>query len=593
MLSDEIAEIFEKMALVLAFKGGDRFRILAYQRAAMSLADLEEDIRTLAKEGRLHQIPGIGDSLAKLIEEYIRTKRIRQFDDERKGIPDELIDLMSIPGLGPKTLATIHKRFHVESIEDLKRALDTGVLLTMPGFREKKAQNLQRGIELWLARKQRMTLGTALPFAERLLEDVKKIPLVEQADLAGSIRRRRDTIGDIDLLLSSRDCAAALSKFAGLPQVRQVLALGDTKATVLIDNGVQVDARAVSPESFGAALQYFTGSKDHNVHLRTIARKLGLKVNEYGIFRGSERLGGATEEEIYRVLKIPVMPPEIREDRGEIEAALEGKLPSLVELKDIRGDLHVHSDYSDGRSTMQELVEAAAGLGYAYLAIADHSPSATVARGLDEKRLEQKCREFEKLKETKSSVRLLLGVEVDILADGALDYPDRILSGFEVVTASIHGAFRQSRDHMTGRLLDAIANPHVHMIGHPTARLIGSRDPIDFDFQRVIRAAAEAGVALEINGSPLRMDLPDTMARLAHEAGVLLVINSDAHSVHQLEYLRYGVFQARRGWVRPENVINTWSVSKLIGWLKSRRSGEKVQPTRRKSLREKPQISTI
>jgi DNA polymerase (family 10) len=572
MLNEEIAGIFEKMSRVLAFKNAERFRILAYQRAAMSLADLKEDLATVAREGRLEEIPGIGKALARMIREYIRTKRIRQYDYERKRIPDELIDLMDVPGLGPKTLAAIHKRFRIQNIEQLRRALDTGLLLNMPGFREKKANNLRRGIELWLARRQRMPLGTALPLAERLLESVRDVAHVEAAELAGSLRRRRETIGDIDLLVQAKDTAAALRAVTRLPETRHVVAVGDTKATVVLENGIQVDIRAVPEESFGAALQYFTGSKQHNVHLRTIARQLGLKINEYGVFRGTERLGGRSEEEIYRLLGIPIMPPEIREDRGEIEAATEGRLPALVELESIRGDLHVHSNYSDGRSTMQEMAEAADLLHYEYLAIADHSPSARVARGLDLERLEKKIEEFEELRGARQGkpLRLLLGVEADILPNGQLDYPDSILSKFDVITASVHAAFKQSKDRMTGRLLDALANPRVHILGHPTTRLIGARDPVNFDFARVVRTAVDRGVALEINGSPIRMDLTDTLARTAQEAGTLFAINSDAHSTSQLEYMRYGVAQARRGWIEGKNVINTWPTSKLLSWLKSR-----------------------
>jgi DNA polymerase (family 10) len=570
MIKDEIATIFENMSRVLSFKGGDRFRIMAYQRAALSLRDLKEELETTAKEGRLKDIPGIGTDLAAMIEEYIKTKRIRRYDQERKGIPDDLIDLMSIPGLGPKTLAALHKKLHITSFEDLKRALDSGSVTELPGFRAKKIENLQRGIELWLFSKQRMTLGVALPLAERLLQDIRSVRSVERADLAGSIRRGRETIGDVDILIISGDSPTVLQKLVKLPQVKQVLGVGDTRATMIIEGGVQVDIRAMAPESYGAALQYFTGSKQHNVHLRTIARKHGLKINEYGVFRREKRLGGANEDDVYGLLKMQTMPPEMREDRGEIEAALANRLPALIEFTDIRGDLHAHTNYSDGRATMEEMLEGAKGLGYEYIVLADHSPSARVARGLDKKRLDKKIREFEKLRRKQGDARpkLLLGAEIDILSDGKLDYPDDLLQRFDVVTASIHAAFRQSKDRITGRLLDAIANPYVHIIGHPTTRLIGSREPVEFDLDRVIRAAVEAHVALEINGSPLRLDLNDTMARAAQEAGALLAINSDAHSVSQLEYVRYGVYVARRAWVEAHSVVNTWPFAKLQRWLR-------------------------
>ncbi|HEX4998295.1 MAG TPA: DNA polymerase/3'-5' exonuclease PolX [Terriglobia bacterium] len=573
MLNDEIAGIFERMARVLSFKGANRFRIIAYERAAQALTDVSEDLTAMARDDRLKEIPGIGADLEGMIREYIRTKRIRKYDDEREGISDELIELMGIPGLGPKTLAQLHEKLGVSSLQDLKRALESDSRPAIPGFGDKKVENLRRGVELWQSRRQRLPLGSALPLAERLLDHVRRVRGVDEADLAGSLRRRLETIGDIDVVVAAADRATALKAIVRLPEVREVLALGDTKATILIENNLQVDVRAVDPESYGAALQYFTGSKQHNVHLRTLARRDGLKINEYGVFRGEKRLGGSTEEDVYRLMGMPLMPPEIREDRGEIEAASAGALPALVDLAGIRGDLHVHSDHSDGRATMAEMAEAAERLGYEYLAIADHSPSARVARGLDEERLAEKIEEFERLRSArrKKRPRLLLGAEVDILPDGSLDYPDKTLSRFDVVTASIHSAFKQSRDSMTGRLLDAISNPHVHIIGHPTARLIGSRDPVAFDLDRVIRAAVDRGVALEINASPLRLDLNDTMCRAAGEAGALVAINSDAHSAPQLEQMRYGVFQARRGWIGAGSVVNCRNLAKLTEWLQRRK----------------------
>jgi DNA polymerase (family 10) len=573
MINQEIAQVFENMSRVLAFKNADRFRVLAYDRAAASLRDLEVDLATVAEEDKLEEIPGIGHDLSEMIQEYITSHRIRRYERECRDIPDGLIDLMTIPGLGPKTLALVHKKCHIKGFEDLKRALDSGALLKLPGFKEKKVENIRRGISLWLSSKQRMPLGIALPLAEELLAHVRKIKLVERADIAGSIRRRRETIADIDILITSRDSPHALKDLTRLPLVKQVLALGETKATVIVQGGIQVDIRAVDTESWGAALQYFTGSKQHNVHLRTIARAKKLKINEYGVFRRARRIAGATEQEVYKMLNMSVAPPELREDRGEIEAAIKGKLPELIEVRDLRGDLHSHTNYSDGRSTIEEMVERAAQLGYQYIALTDHSPSARIARGLDMDRLEQKIKELEKVRKemSDSKVRILFGAEVDILPDGTLDYPDEVLRRFEVVTASVHSAFKQSRDRMTGRLLDAIASPYVHILGHPTTRLIGSREPVEFDFAKVVWAAVEHGVALEVNGSPLRLDLTDTMARAALEAGAVFAINSDAHSAAQLELIRFGVYQARRGWVDALSVVNTWTWSKLSRWLGGRR----------------------
>lgn len=582
MINEEIATIFEQMSRVLAFKRADRFRVLAYDRAATSLRDFKGDLAATAEAGKLDDIPGIGKDLSEMIQEYIKTHRVRRYERECRGIPDGLIHLMNVPGLGPKTLAQLHKKFHIKGFEDLKRTLDCGALLKVPGFGEKKVENLRRGISLWLSGKQRMPLGIALPLAEELLAQVRKIKLVERAGVAGSIRRRRETIGDIDVLISSHDSAPALTELTRLPLVKQVLALGDTRATVIVEGGIQVDIRAVSTGSYGAALQYFTGSKQHNVHLRTLAREKKLKFNEYGVFRGAKRVAGASEEEVYKTVDLPVPPPELREDRGEIEAALERKLPELIRVEDLRGDLHAHTNYSDGRSTIEEMVERAAELGYEYIALTDHSPSARIAHGLDLDRLEEKINELEKVREQRGrrKPRVLLGAEVDILADGKLDYADDVLRRFEVVTASVHAAFKQSRDRMTGRLLDAIANPHVHIIGHPTTRLIGGREPVEFDFAKVVRAAVDRGVALEVNASPFRLDLTDTMARAAVEAGALLAINSDAHSASQLELIRFGVYQARRGWVEPRSVVNTWSWKRLSCWLVKRRH-RRSGPTRR------------
>lgn len=577
MVNEEIAEIFDRMSRVLAFKGKDHFRALAYERAAGSLRALDQDVDGLARAGKLEEIPGVGHDLSEMIEEYLKTGHIRRVEQESRHVPDELIAMMDIPGMGPKTLALLHQEYRIKNIEDLERLIESGKLQKLRGFGEKKIENLRRGVGLWRSSRQRMRLGQALPLAEGLLDDVRKIPGVERADLAGSILRRRETVGDIDMLIVSRDSDRALREFVKLPAIKRIIARGETRATVIIQikggGEMQVDVRAIPRESYGAALQYFTGSKEHSVRLRTMALQRGLKLNEYGVFRGERRLGGEDEEEVYGLLGMTPPPPELREDRGEIEAAIEKRLPKLIEVDDLRGDLHTHTTWSDGGSSIEEMVETAAELGYEYVALTDHSRSSRIARGLDLDRLEEKIEELEAVrkKRGKRNPHVLLGSEVDILPDGKLDYPDEILARLDVVVASLHLAFRQSRDRMTGRLLDAIANPYVHVIGHPTTRLIGSREPVEFEFDRVVQAAAEAGVALEVNGQPGRLDLSDTLARSAQEAGALLAIDSDAHSAAQLEQIRYGVFQARRGWVEAHSVVNTRSWAKLNRWLRHRR----------------------
>jgi len=579
MLNEEVARIFERMARVLAFKGEDRFRIMAYERAAVSIRDLKEDLSSIAKAGKLEEIPGIGKDLSEMIGEYVTTGKMSRYDKECRGIRPSLIELMSVPGLGPKTLALLHQKLHINTLEDLKRCFEGDAIQKLKGFGGKKVENIRRGLDLRETSQQRMLIAVALPLAENFLERIRRIGLTERAEIAGSLRRRRETIGDLDILIQSKDATlqskdTALKEITRLPIVKQVLGVGDTKATVIVEGGIQVDVRAVPGESFGAALQYFTGSKQHNIHLRTLSEKSGLKLNEYGVFRGERRLGGAEESDVYRLMKMPVMPPELREDRGEIEAAVSGNLPVLIEPEDLRGDLHTHTVWSDGKSTSEEMVEEAARLGYEYIALTDHSPSERIAHGLDRDRLEKKIEEIERLraKRGRRKPHILIGAEVDILADGRLDYPDEILSRLDIVVAAIHSSFRQTRDQITGRLVAAANNPYVDVLAHPTSRLLGSREPLEIDLKRIIEAVCEKHVVLEINGSIYRLDLNDVMARAAQDAGALLAIGSDAHSTAQLEQIRYGVFQARRGWIEARSVVNTWTWAKLSGWLQSRRA---------------------
>jgi DNA polymerase (family X) len=578
VVNEEVARIFERMARVLAFKGQDRFRIMAYERAAVSIRDLKEDLGSIARAGTLDEIPGIGKDLSEMIGEYVKTGKISRYQKECRGIKPSLIELMRVPGLGPKTLALLHRSLGINGLEDLKQCLESEAILKLKGFGSKKVENIRRGLDLWEASQKRMLIAVALPLAEQFLEQTRAMALVDRAEIAGSLRRRRETIGDLDVLIQSKDSSGALQEISRRPIVRQVLGVGDTKATVIIEGGIQVDVRAVPADSFGAALQYFTGSKQHNIHLRTLAQKAGLKLNEYGVFREEARLGGKEESDIYRLMKMAIMPPELREDRGEIEAALAGRLPALIELNDLRGDLHAHTVWSDGKSTSEEMVERAARLGYEYIALTDHSPSARVANGLDRDRLEKKIEEIESIRKKRGHRKphVLIGAEVDILADGTLDYPDDILCWLDVVIAAIHSTFRQTRDRITGRLIDAASHPCVDVLAHPTGRLLGSREPLDMDLERIIEVAREKQVALEINGSIYRLDLNDVMARAVQDAGVLLAIGSDAHSTAQLDQIRYGIFQARRGWVEARSVVNTWTWATLSGWLQKRHARPKL-----------------
>ena len=566
-MNEEIARIFERMARALALKEADRFRIIAYERAAASIRHVE-DLAGLAREGRLEEIPGIGKDLAEMIEEYLRTGKIQKYERERRDVPDGLIDLMSIPGLGPKTVALLRRRLGVENLEDLQRAIEDGSLVKLPRLARRRCAASP-------VRSSCGSAGAASAAGSRLaagepLGGHPSEPLVEKADLAGWLRRGRETIGDVDILIASKDGPRALAKIAKLPVVRQTLGLGDTKATLVLDGPVQVDVRAVQEPSYGAALLYFTGSKDHNVRLRTLAKERGLKINEYGVLEGERNLGGTTEAQVYGALGLPLIPPELREDRGEIEAAKQGALPRLIELGDLRGDFHVHTDYSDGQDSMERMVEQAEALGYDYVGLADHSPAARIAHGLAEDRLEEKIEAVEGLRRARrgGKLKILIGAEADILGDGRLDYPERILRRLDVVIAAVHSAFRQDSERMTGRLLDALDCPYVHILAHPTGRLLGVRDPIRLDFDAVVKKAIDRRIALEVSGAWQRLDLNDVMAKAAQDAGALLAIGSDAHSAGQMENVRYGVLQARRGWIEAKSVVNTWSWSKLDKWLK-------------------------
>ena len=564
MKNAEIAELFERFADILEFKGEIVFKVNSYRKAARTLRDTAEDIAAIAAEDRLRELPGIGKNIAQKIAEYLETGAVRKFDEEREGLSDELIRMLRIPGMGPKSLALIHQNLGVDTFDAFEGAVQSGELAKLPGMGKKKAENILKGIELLREATGRIPLGIALPVAEEMLAAVRKLHPVKRAELAGSLRRMRETIGDIDILVSATDHKAAIDAFTSLPGVSRVLAAGGTKASVIVEGKHQVDLRVVDEDSFGAALQYFTGSKAHNVKLRDIAIKKGLKINEYGVFRVDEKLGGRDEEEMYTHAGLEWMPPELREDRGEIEAARKGELPDLVTARQIKGDLHVHSNYSDGNATLAQLAERAQQLGYKYIAVTDHSQSLKIARGLDLKRLEKKRKEIEKINSGLKGMRLLFGTEMDILPDGTLDYPDEILKKFDWVVASIHSAFKQPREKITQRITDAMQHPHVDCIAHLTGRLINQRPPYEVDIERVLQVAAETCTAIEINANYERLDLDDIWCRRAKQLGVKLAIGTDAHRFETLTIPRLGVAVARRGWLEPADVLNTLPLSKLL-----------------------------
>ena len=569
MKNQEVAALFEEIADALELKGEMQFKVLAYRRAARSLEELTDDVADLAREGRLKEIPGIGEGTAKKIAEFLETGKMAKHAEALTGLSEGLLDLLKIPGLGPKTLALAHRELKVNDLADLKRVLTDGSLVRLPGMGEKKVENLRKGIGIREHASSRLPLDKATEVAEVVVAHLKKLALVKEATPAGSLRRSRETIGDIDILVAGRDPERIIRHFTSYPELESVLSAGDTKASIRVKTGthsVQVDLRVLPSVNYGAALQYFTGSKEHNVKLRTLARERGLKISEYGVFRGARRIAGKTEKEVYGAMKMPVPPPEIREDRGEIEAALAGKLPKLIALSDIRGDLHVHTDLSDGAFSLEQMIEAARARGYVYIAVTDHSPTAGYAGGLSIDRLRESMDRIDRMNETTGPrFRILKGTEVDLLPNGKPDYPDRILEQLDIVVASIHQSFRKN---VTERICDALANPHVDIIGHPSGRLLSRREGYDVDLERVLDCARRYGKVLELNSYPDRLDLNDLYLRKAKEMGIRIAINTDAHGIRDLDWMRYGVVTARRGWLEKANVVNCLGLDALLKLLK-------------------------
>ncbi|MBI3625218.1 MAG: DNA polymerase/3'-5' exonuclease PolX, partial [Candidatus Rokubacteria bacterium] len=514
MKNFEIAKLFYEMADLLEIKGENVFRVRAYQRAAENLESLTEEVEAISQRGELQKIPGIGKDLAAKIKEYLASGKIADLEAMRKEVPRGLLSIMEVQGLGPKTAKLLYDRLGVDSVEKLETATRSGDILKVPGIREKTRENILKGIATWKAGQSRMSVGKALDIADTLVQALKAHGGVTQIEVAGSIRRRKETVGDIDILVTSADPKRVIETFVSLPSVLDVLAHGETKASIRHQEGIQVDLRVVEPEAFGAALQYFTGSKEHNVRVREIASKKGLKVSEYGVFneKSGKRLAGDTEEEVYRAVGLPWIPPELRENAGEVEAALKGNLPDLVEEDAIRGDLHAHTDWSDGHHPLEKLIQAAEARGYEYIIVSDHSKSSTVAGGLTPDELREQIRKIRELQK-KHKIRILTGSECDILADGRMDFPDDVLKELDIVLAAVHSRFKQARAEMTARIVKALENPYVNILVHPTGRLIGERDPYDVDLEQVFAAAKKHGKAIEINASPQRLDLKDVHAR--------------------------------------------------------------------------------
>ncbi len=558
VLNSDIARSLDKLADLIELEGGNPFRIRAYRTAARVVGELPRNVLAMTAAGEdLAELPGIGKDLAGKIETLAETGHIAVLDEMERKTPPGLLALLDLPGLGPKRVHALYDRLGIHSLADLVAAAKAGKIRELAGFGAKTEQRILQEAEKRAAVTPRIKRLVAEDVAEPLLRYLREAKGVRQAAVAGSYRRCKETVGDLDIVVAAPPRASVIERFVGYEDVAQVLARGPTRSSVVLKNGVQVDLRVVSEANYGAALMYFTGSKAHNIALRGIAAGRGLKLNEYGLFEGTHRIAARTEEEVYRRLDLPYIEPELREDHGEIEAARQGKLPHLVTIADIRGDLHVHTSESDGRASLADMARAAQQRGYTYLAITDHSKRVTVARGLDANRLARQIDQIALLNETLSGFVVLSSVEVDILENGRLDLPDSILARLDFAVAAVHSAFDLPRDKQTERLLKAMDNSHIAVIAHPTGRLIDQRVGMDIDIERMLTGARERGVALEINGQPDRLDLTEWHCKLAKDIGVKLAVSTDAHSTAELGFMRFAVEQARRGWLEAADVINT------------------------------------
>jgi len=566
----DIAAAFEELADLLEIQGANPFRVRAYRNAARTVGELGRDVAAMLEEGReLPKLPGIGADLAAKIHEIAETGKCSLLERLHQELPPAVTELLKIPGLGPKRVKALYHDLDVQTLEQLHRAARDGRIRELPGFGEKIEQRILQSVEAHTAQSRRFKLAVAGQYADALIAFLKKVQGVKQVVAAGSFRRMRETVGDLDILVTAQAGSPVMARFTGYDEVKEVLSAGTTRASVVLRSGLQVDLRVEGEESYGAALHYFTGSKAHNIAIRRLAQERGLKINEYGVFQGDRRIAGETEESVFRSVDLPFIPPELREDRGEIEAARAGRLPLLVELADLRGDLHAHTKATDGNASIEEMALAAKARGLEYLAITEHSRRLTVAHGLSAQQLSRQIEDIDQLNIELRGITLLKGIEVDILEDGSLDLPDSVLARLDLVIGAVHSKFHLPRNKQTERILRAMDHPHFTILAHPSGRLIEKREPYDVDMQRIIRKARERGCYLELNAHPERLDLLDTQCKMAREAGVLVAIDSDAHSTLDFDNLRFGVGQARRGWLERRDVLNTRSLKDLKSLLKS------------------------
>jgi DNA polymerase (family 10) len=565
----DIADIFERIADYLEIEGENPFKIRAYRNAGRTIRGLGPELKEMVAAGEeLTGLPGIGKELAAKIVEILETGTAQALEKLQEKVPAGVIEMLTISGLGPKRVSALYHQLKIESLAALKTAAQAGRVQALPGFGAKTEQHIRQALEALSQRPARVSIALARPSVEALSSYLQQVPGVLAVAVAGSFRRCQETVGDIDILVTAGEDSPVMERFAGFEEVGQVLARGPTKSSILLRSGLQVDLRRVAQESFGAALQYFTGSQAHNIAIRRIGRQRGLKINEYGVFGADGKVAGDTEESVYRALDLPWVPPELREDRGEIEAAREGRLPVLVDSADIRGELHSHTTATDGRNSLEEMARAAKRRGLKYLAATDHSQFLRMVNGLDEHRLQAQIEEIDRLNATLKGIRLLKGIEVEIREDGRLDLPDRILQQLDLVIGSVHSRFRLPAKQQTERILRAMDHHFFSILGHPSGRLINARDPYEVDMNAVVQKAKERGCFLELNANPERLDLTETHCQMAKAAGVLVAINTDAHSVDELGQLRYGIGQARRGWLEKKDVLNAHPLNDLLKLLK-------------------------
>jgi len=574
MKNSDIAKVFQDIADLLELKGENVFKIRAYQKAARAIEHYPRELKIMIEEGEnLRVIPGVGEAIAKKATELITTGKLGYYENLKAEFPEGITNLLAIPGIGPKTAKKLSSELGITSEDELEQAIKEGKVAKLFGLGDKTAENMLRQIQALRRKDQRIPIGEALPVVEEILAALRSVPGVRNLTAAGSLRRFRETVGDIDLMGTADEPKEVIDAFVALPQIAQVLAQGSTKASAIVKSGLQVDLRMVEHESFGSLLQYFTGSKQHNISLRERAHRQGLKLSEYGItVIVTDRLEKfSSEEQFYHRLGLQYIPPELREAQGEIEKAAEGAIPRLVESSDIRGDLHIHTEWSDGHDSIENIALAAREMGYQYIAITEHSAGRGIAHGLDADRLKQQIAQIKALNERITGIRVLTGIEVDIRADGSLDMPHEILSELDVVIAGVHSALNQNEETMTKRLLRAIENPDVDIIAHPTCRLIGEREPIAIDLEAIFQAAAKHHKFMEINAMPDRLDLRDIHAFRARDLGVMLAIGTDAHSVAHLNFMRFGIGVARRAWCEPKHILNTLPLAQVLITLEDRR----------------------